>query len=648
MIGTMTRCVCVIFVFAGAVSLAAGQEKNVVPGDTVFVMVSPDLASNETPSVSLRGDKDSTCPTDRPVAAYDVVRHGFTISILPDMCTGRYRISAQRASISTSTPAPAGNTAAGSAPAPGNTTPAPSDLVVTPQILNVQPVVTSIDPKAIYRDNATLTFLGPPSLKYDPDPKGIYHNYGIAFQDHALIQCADGQQDTKDCFKLCDDSQNGQIAFKIGDACLRSLLGKQAVYLVHNGAKSDAQTITIVPVSKNNPRNYALAVVAGLIVLVYLLISAGRRALQVGNRSFILSALFLDEETQTYSLSKCQFYAWTLAAILGYVFLAFSMSYVQRSAVFPDIPDGLPGIILASAGTAVLATGITSSRGSKGAGPVHPSLADFVTNGGVVAPERLQFVLWTVVGTTTFLTIVFNSDPLTVNGLPKIPSGFLQLMGISSAAYLGGKLARKPGPVIKTISVAKITEAPGPVDDQYFPENQPKPTPQYPVLTLHLQGENLDPKGSVKVDTQALRGDLFWIKGTPDPQTGFCSDLFVSLNNAAAYIKDSHMLTLVSSDSQSADVAFPVDPMKIESVSNPDANGNVIVTGKNFAAPTTYEWQDPKGNKVPLDPNNPGSPNPQANVQSSTSLTVGRPKAVSAGYTLVLISPVRLRAEKTI
>src|SRR5439155_9757198 len=99
----------------------------------------------------------------------------------------------------------------------------------------------------------------------------------------------------------------------------------------------------------------------------------------------------------------------------------------------------------------------------------------------------------------------------------------------------GGKLARKPGPVIKVISVGRVTEG-GNLDNQYLPANAAAPALQYPVLTLHLQGENLDSKGSVKVDGQALRGDLFWTAGTPDPQTGFCSDLNVTLNNAAAYI----------------------------------------------------------------------------------------------------------------
>jgi hypothetical protein len=41
------------------------------------------------------------------------------------------------------------------------------------------------------------------------------------------------------------------------------------------------------------------------------------------------------------------------------------------------------------------------------------------------------------------------------NALPTVPSGFLPLTGISSAAYLGGRIARKPGPIIDQITATR-------------------------------------------------------------------------------------------------------------------------------------------------------------------------------------------------
>jgi hypothetical protein len=81
-------------------------------------------------------------------------------------------------------------------------------------------------------------------------------------------------------------------------------------------------------------------------------------------------------------------------------------------------------------------------------------LSDFIASGGIVAPDRLQFVIWTIIGIATFLSIVMLSDPSSINDLPTIPPGFLQLMGISSAGYLAGKLVRKAGPTINAITVS--------------------------------------------------------------------------------------------------------------------------------------------------------------------------------------------------
>ena len=184
-----------------------------------------------------------------------------------------------------------------------------------------------------------------------------------------------------------------------------SLPGKQTVALALNAAESAPHEITFIPASSTTPRYWSLGLTAALVTFVYILIRIGCSGVtkKIFGKEYLLVALFLDEPTQTYSLSKCQFYAWTVASVLGYIYFAISRSIIQNSAAFPEIPGGLPAILLFSAGTAVLTTGIVNAKGNKGAGEVHPSLGDFVTTGGVVAPERLQFVVWTIVGICTFL-----------------------------------------------------------------------------------------------------------------------------------------------------------------------------------------------------------------------------------------------------
>jgi hypothetical protein len=220
------------------------------------------------------------------------------------------------------------------------------------------------------------------------------------------------------------------------------------------GKVSDPVKIRLSLVKRNTPLWAALVGFGLILVLVLLITSRGFKGDSIGGQRYNFgSALLLDKETDTYSLSRFQFYVWTAVAILGYLYLAISRSLVQGSLDFVDIPEGLPGIVFISAGTSVLAQWTQSLRGPKGAGNVRPSFSDLITSGGVVAPERFQFFVWTVLGAGAFLALVILRNPGTIADLPKVPEGFLQLMGVSSVGYLGGKLARKPGPVLDEVLV---------------------------------------------------------------------------------------------------------------------------------------------------------------------------------------------------
>ncbi len=657
-------------------SVLLGQTNQVLPplvanpGRTI-TLNSPSLANGDKISVKLHpvppgpGMK-AACDQDKDLVPIQVAIQGtqtsVTFGIPPDTCLGLYLVQPKQQN--------------------GDKT---GDLQISsPQYVKVEqakPDVTGVSPLSLVRDDALpndnpgaanqvpvylVTFLGANSLPSDQGAK-----YNLKFVDRPLLSCDEANQananpnaatnataaagnnpgSDSSCYQFLK-SANGQVSFKVkGSHFLPDFAGRRKVSLVLDGAESDPQQIDIINASKATPRNWAIGITLALIVLIYILLSGARKAVasRTGRGKFLLTALFLDEQTQTYSLSKCQFYVWTIAAVLGYVFFAVARSVVQGSAVFPDIPGGLPGILLYSAGTSVLATGITSNKGSKGAGEIHPSLADFITTGGVVAPERLQFVVWTAVGVFTFLTIVFKSDPLTLSNLPDIPTGFLELMGISSAAYLGGKLARKPGPVITVISVANVAEPAAPnaapnVPDQYSPKDGV--TPSGVVLTLNVQGQNLDPKAKIKINDQPLRGDQFWINGTPDPQSGFCSELNISLNAAAQYLEGSYQLTVVNGDGQASDVMFPKDTMTITSVDPPTAqNPAFVVKGTNFVANTSYEWH--AANDALL------GARQVATFKSPNELDVNPPPAPAAGAPalpqrakLVLISPAGLRISK--
>jgi hypothetical protein len=83
-----------------------------------------------------------------------------------------------------------------------------------------------------------------------------------------------------------------------------------------------------------------------------------------------------------------------------------------------------------------------------------------VTSGGSVAPDRIQMLVWTVIGVGFFVAQTLTRDPAMISSLPEIPDTLMALMGLSSVGYLGAKFARKPGPNILEIAVSPATAQP--------------------------------------------------------------------------------------------------------------------------------------------------------------------------------------------
>jgi hypothetical protein len=255
-------------------------------------------------------------------------------------------------------------------------------------------------------------------------------------------RCADGIVGTVD--------QSG-TRIKLSNIPIHDYRGISNVAIsVAGGQPTDPKTITISSVSQYWPLWIALAVIVVILGLLWLILRGNSKRTVAGKRLSKWTALMLDPETDTYSLSKFQFYVWTLAAVLGYVYLTAVRSLIQGHFEFSDVPPNLPTLLGISAGTWVVATGVGTAVGPKGAGPVQPGWPDLLTIGGVVVPERVQFVVWTIVGVLTFITMILFADPGSLQQLPGVPQNFLLLMGVSSAGYLGGKLVRGPGPVINT------------------------------------------------------------------------------------------------------------------------------------------------------------------------------------------------------
>jgi IPT/TIG domain-containing protein len=263
-----------------------------------------------------------------------------------------------------------------------------------------------------------------------------------------LIVCDDEPPKGYQCVRANINSSNDEITFSGIPA---NYAGARTIQLqVDSGTPSAATNISFSYFGRWWPLLTTIVVLAVLILIIVKILTASHRALPTGTPVSLLRLALLDTETNTYSLAKLQFYIWLFAGLASYIYLSIAKSLVQGILTLSEVPDNLPMIAAISVGTGVLATGVATMAGSKGSGDVEPSWSDLITSGGVVAPERLQFLLWNIVGGASYLFYTFLISPESIKDLPTIPNTFLQIMGVSSAGYVVGKIARGPGPVIKT------------------------------------------------------------------------------------------------------------------------------------------------------------------------------------------------------
>src|SRR5262249_43984029 len=74
----------------------------------------------------------------------------------------------------------------------------------------------------------------------------------------------------------------------------------------------------------------------GLIALIYLLYKLFYKVPTGQKRYFFLSMLLLEQENQTYSLSRAQFLGWLTVIIWCYLFLFYAKGLIEGSWAFPE------------------------------------------------------------------------------------------------------------------------------------------------------------------------------------------------------------------------------------------------------------------------------------------------------------------------
>ncbi len=329
-----------------------------------------------------------------------------------------------------------------------------SDALNVVRSFGSKATLAKIDPKVLYApdDRITLTLTGTDFVKDKPDGNQIL------FDGDPRIVVWDGCGE--DERQHWNDKQTNEIHGSVDEDAGHIYLcnvpvKKQGGVLiaVKQGPQiTEARRLSTYLWTQWQIILASLAVV-GVALLLITILMCFKKGYRIKEKEYgFFRALFLDPETDTYSLSKYQFYMWTAAALFTYAYLVICKMFIQGAGL-PDVPSNLPAIVGIGAGTAIGAQVITNVKGPKGAGEELPSLSDFVTSGGVAAPERVQMFLWTTFGVLAFAIAAAKVAPAEVKGVPQVPETLMYLMGLSSAGYLGGKLARKPGPVINEISI---------------------------------------------------------------------------------------------------------------------------------------------------------------------------------------------------
>ena len=398
---------------------------------------------------------------------------------------------------------------------------------------------------------------------------------------------------------------------------------------------SNALPLTFARVSERGVLWGAVVVFLGIMAIVMRLVWKGVGDSVIGDKTYSpWYGFFLDKETNTYSLSRFQLLTWTSVFIFGYLYLFLCRMLIQWKFELPPVPDGMPGMLAISAGAAVAATGATESRGSKGAGAIHPSAADFITTGGMVVGERFQFFVWTLVGSFGFLSMLLLTDPAKLVELPKIPDSFLYVMGISSVGYLAGKVTRKPGPVIRSLVISNVGPTPAPAVNKM-------------QMSVKLVGENLADNAVVKVGDKVLLANQYTFtdpkRQDEAPDKAFCTEVTLVLLDAEEYVEGSHTVTLTNGDGQMASASFPVDPMAIDSADFTKPKLEITVKGKNLVDVLKADWRPDAAGAPPSSTNavtwNKGEPD---------KLVVTFPAELNVPGTLVLTSQAHLCASKKI
>jgi hypothetical protein len=153
----------------------------------------------------------------------------------------------------------------------------------------------------------------------------------------------------------------------------------------------------------------------------------------------IVRTMFMDKETETYSLSKVQAFAWTVVVIASYVYFAVGRGILVGRTEIPDLNAGLLGLLTISYGGLIASRGISRRRPKNDFVAVPPRWTNLITEGSSISITRLQLIGFTIAGIAVYVFYISGIE-LFFEGLPDIPPTLNGLLAVSQGGYLGGKI----------------------------------------------------------------------------------------------------------------------------------------------------------------------------------------------------------------
>lgn len=178
--------------------------------------------------------------------------------------------------------------------------------------------------------------------------------------------------------------------------------------------------------------NYRIALVSGFILIAALIVLSG--LLFKEPNPMRLMGRFARHRTQRFSLSNVQIMMWTLLVLYAFCFVWVA------NGILLDISSGVLVLLGISGGTSVLSRGIDQMAS---AGEAPPPIVDTASLKDLVINDNGEFDLlrFQMLGFTLFTLAYSFVSVIRSEGLPQIPDNLYMLMGISSGAYVGGKVA---------------------------------------------------------------------------------------------------------------------------------------------------------------------------------------------------------------